>query len=56
MPYLMMASFNGLYFCYATDRLKMSLGLIMATITFDTHKFVLKLQEAGFDQKQVARA
>jgi len=24
----------------------------MATITFDTHKFVLKLQEAGFDQKQ----
>ncbi len=24
----------------------------MATITFDTHKFVQKLQEAGFDQKQ----
>ncbi len=24
----------------------------MATITFDTHKFVLKLQEAGFNQKQ----
>ncbi len=24
----------------------------MATITFDTHKFVRKLQEAGFDQKQ----
>jgi hypothetical protein len=24
----------------------------MARITFDTHKFVLKLQEAGFDQKQ----
>ena len=24
----------------------------MASITFDTHKFVLKLQEAGFDQKQ----
>lgn len=24
----------------------------MATVTFDTHKFVRKLQEAGFDQKQ----
>lgn len=24
----------------------------MSTITFDTHKFVRKLQEAGFDQKQ----
>ena len=24
----------------------------MATIIFDTYKFVLKLQEAGFDQKQ----
>jgi hypothetical protein len=24
----------------------------MATIPFNTHKFVLKLQEAGFDQKQ----
>lgn len=24
----------------------------MGTITFDTHKFVRKLQEAGFDQKQ----
>lgn len=24
----------------------------MATITFDTHKFVRKLQEAGFDEKQ----
>lgn len=24
----------------------------MSSITFDTHKFVLKLQEAGFDQKQ----
>lgn len=24
----------------------------MATITFDAHKFVRKLQEAGFDQKQ----
>ena len=24
----------------------------MATITFDTHKFVRKLEEAGFDQKQ----
>lgn len=24
----------------------------MATITFDTHKFVQTLQEAGFDQKQ----
>ena len=24
----------------------------MATITFDAHKFVLKLQEAGFNQKQ----
>ncbi len=24
----------------------------MATITFDTHKFVLKSQEAGVDQKQ----
>jgi len=23
----------------------------MATITFDTHKFVRKLQEAGFDEK-----
>lgn len=24
----------------------------MGTITFDTHKFVRKLQEGGFDQKQ----
>jgi hypothetical protein len=24
----------------------------MSSITFDTHKFVRKLQEAGFDQKQ----
>ncbi len=24
----------------------------MATVAFDTHKFVRKLQEAGFDQKQ----
>ncbi|MDD2742827.1 MAG: DUF1640 domain-containing protein [Rhodocyclaceae bacterium] len=24
----------------------------MSSITFDTHKFVLKLQEAGFDQRQ----
>ena len=24
----------------------------MASITFDTHKFVRKLQEAGFDEKQ----
>jgi len=24
----------------------------MTTITFDTHKFVRKLQEAGFDEKQ----
>ena len=24
----------------------------MSTITFDTHKFVRKLQEGGFDQKQ----
>ncbi len=24
----------------------------MATITFDTHKFVRKLKEAGFDEKQ----
>ena len=24
----------------------------MSTITFDTHKFVRKLQEAGFDEKQ----
>ena len=24
----------------------------MATITFDAHKFVRKLQEAGFEQKQ----
>ncbi len=24
----------------------------MASINFDTHKFVLKLQETGFDQKQ----
>ena len=24
----------------------------MASITFDTHKFVQKLQEAGFDQMQ----
>jgi len=24
----------------------------MTTITFDTHKFVRKLQEAGFDERQ----
>lgn len=24
----------------------------MATIAFDTHKFIRKLQDAGFDQKQ----
>jgi hypothetical protein len=24
----------------------------MVTVTFDTHKFVRKLQEGGFDQKQ----
>jgi hypothetical protein len=24
----------------------------MATVTFDTHKFVRKLREAGFDEKQ----
>lgn len=24
----------------------------MASVTFDAHKFVRKLQEAGFDQKQ----
>lgn len=24
----------------------------MATVTFDAHKFVRKLQEVGFDQKQ----
>jgi hypothetical protein len=24
----------------------------MATVTFDTHKFVCKLREAGFDEKQ----
>jgi hypothetical protein len=24
----------------------------MATITFDTHKFVRKLQEAGLDERQ----
>ena len=24
----------------------------MSTVTFDTHKFVRKLQEAGFDQRQ----
>ncbi len=24
----------------------------MATVTFDTHKFVRKLKEAGFDEKQ----
>lgn len=24
----------------------------MSAITFDTHKFVRKLQEAGFDEKQ----
>lgn len=24
----------------------------MATITFDTHKFVRRLQEAGFEEKQ----
>ena len=24
----------------------------MSSITFDAHKFVLKLQEAGFDQRQ----
>ncbi len=24
----------------------------MATVTFDTHKFVQKLKEAGFDEKQ----
>jgi len=24
----------------------------MSTITFDTHRFVRKLQEAGFDEKQ----
>ncbi len=28
------------------------LGLVTATITFDTHRFVRKLEEAGFDQKQ----
>lgn len=28
------------------------LGFVMATITFDTHRFVRKLEEAGFDQKQ----
>ncbi len=27
-------------------------GTVMATITFDTHRFVRKLEEAGFDQKQ----
>ena len=25
---------------------------VMSSITFDTHKFVRKLQEAGFDEKQ----
>ncbi len=25
---------------------------LMSSITFDTHKFVRKLQDAGFDQKQ----
>jgi hypothetical protein len=24
----------------------------MATITFDTHDFVIKMREAGFDEKQ----
>ena len=24
----------------------------MATVTFDTHKFVCKLKEAGFDERQ----
>jgi hypothetical protein len=33
-------------------QLKICWELIMATITFDTHKFVRKLEEAGFDQKQ----
>ena len=28
------------------------MGLVTATITFDTHRFVRKLEEAGFDQKQ----
>ena len=27
-------------------------GTVMATITFDAHRFVRKLEEAGFDQKQ----
>ncbi len=28
------------------------MGLVTATITFDTHRFVRKFEEAGFDQKQ----
>ena len=28
------------------------MGFVMATITFSTHRFVRKLEEAGFDQKQ----
>ncbi len=27
-------------------------GRIMTTVTFDTHKFVRKLKEAGFEEKQ----
>lgn len=30
----------------------MGYALLMSTITFDTHKFVRKLEDAGFDRKQ----
>ena len=37
---------------YEFGTFKILWGTVMATITFDTHRFVRKLEEAGFDQKQ----
>ena len=42
---------QGSFICYTAGILNF-MGFVMATITFSTHRFVRKLEEAGFDQKQ----
>ena len=40
------------FICYTAGILNF-MGFVMATITFDTHRFVRKLEEAGFDQNKL---
>ena len=37
--------------CYTAKKVKLRI-VLMSTITFDTHKFIRKLRDAGFEEKQ----